>query len=109
MIDLGKKQSETKVSPISENSNKTYYPYLTIDSKLPLDENDLNKEIVCRVKLKLNSYNESVNKSKKSCSYSFDVLGIELKPSASEIKSMSKDELDDAEKREFGFMKMKGY
>jgi len=59
-------------------SSKPYYPSFYVDKELPFDGEDVGKTIIAKVKLKLTSYSERNDVKKQSCSYNFDVMGMEV-------------------------------
>jgi hypothetical protein len=69
--------SKDKCVPCSSES-KPYYPSFYVDKELPFDGKDVGKIIIAKVKIKLTSYSERNEEKKQSCSYNFDVMGMEV-------------------------------
>jgi len=103
MIDLGKKDIMDTAVP-SRSKNRVYYPGLHIDKKTDyITKKDVGNTIIATVKLKVKSHEERIDESgKETYSCSFDVMGIDFgKKKGVNVASMSKDDLDDAEHKEY--------
>lgn len=100
MIDLGKKSECTaEVAPSSPEKNKVYYPTVYISDKdLGLGEEDVGKEMMATIKVKVRGV--SMNKregDKKSHSIDLDILSIELgKPMKSKTGDGTQDVIEEA-------------
>jgi len=102
MIDLGKKDIMDTAVP-SRSKNRVYYPSLHIDKKTDyIAKKDVGKTVMATVKLKVKSHEERVDESgKEAYSCSFDVMGIDFGKKKVNIAGMSKEDLDDAEHKEY--------
>ena len=101
MIDLGKKHESTGLAEpsVSSEKNKVYYPTVYISDKdLGLGEEDVGKEMMATVKIKVRGV--SMNKregDKKSHSIDLDLLSIELgKPIKGKTGNAAQDTIEEA-------------
>ncbi|MFA6142499.1 MAG: hypothetical protein WC738_04300 [Candidatus Omnitrophota bacterium] len=99
MVDLGKKHDNTG-GPVeaTKSENKVYYPTVYISDKdLGLGEEDVGKEMMATVKVKVRGV--SMNKregDKKSHSIDLDILSIDLgKPMKSKTGNATQDAIEE--------------
>lgn len=103
-IDLGKKETSPVEAAKAESSKKIWYPSFHIrDKDLPVEEEDVGKEIIATVKLKIVSVEKSIRtgtgKIKKTENYSFDILGINFGKSKIDTQEIIEEELKGTEKK----------
>ena len=102
MINLGKKIKTGKLSTASPDKGPSiFYPEFSVDGiPLPLNPSDVGKTITAMVQLKVKKAGAEMNYSnKKEYRASFCVVGIKFP--GKNIKSLSDDELDEAEHMEY--------
>jgi hypothetical protein len=89
MINLGYKTKPMEACSPCEPQKDNHverYPVLQIGSvygdsekvELPLDADSIGNIIECNVKLRISGIEERVINGKSACSYTFDVMGIEM-------------------------------
>ena len=80
-VDLGESFNESIGMPTKTEKNKKHYPTLHISNKdLPIDENDVGKEMIAVVKVKIKRVSTRKDESKKTKDHVLEVRSINLNP-----------------------------
>jgi hypothetical protein len=75
-IKLGKKETDSMVTP-ERHKNRVRYPSFYIsDKKLPIEPDDVGKVLTATIQLKVTGVNMRTNEDKQSLNYDFEVREI---------------------------------